>query len=65
MTAPKVPQWPLTPPLRLAGLALFFAGAAYLVEGWASVLLWAGAVVFLVVAALKFSKVWRGRPRNM
>jgi hypothetical protein len=62
MTPPNVPQWRLTPPLRLAGLALFFAGAGYLVEGWASVLLWVGAVVFLVLAAVKFSKVWRTRP---
>jgi len=62
MTAPKAPQWPLTPPLRLAGLALFFAGAAFLVEGWGSVLLWLGALVFLVLAAVKFSKVWRTRP---
>jgi hypothetical protein len=61
MTAPKAPQWPLTPPLRLAGLALLFAGAAFLVDGWGNVLLWLGAVVFLVVAAVKFAKVWRRR----
>jgi len=59
MTAPKVQQWPLTPPLRLAGLALLFAGATFLVEGWVSLLLWLAAVVFLVLAAVKFAKVWR------
>jgi hypothetical protein len=62
MTAPRAPQWPLTTPLRLAGLALLFAGAAFLVEGWGSVLLWVGAVLFLVLAAVKFAKVWRRRP---
>jgi len=62
MTAPKVPQWPLTPPLRLAGLALLFAGATFLVEGWVNVLFWLGALVFLVLAAVQFAKVWRGRP---
>jgi hypothetical protein len=62
MTAPKAPLWPLTPPLRLAGLALLFAGATFLVEGWVSLLFWLGALVFLVLAALKFAKVWRRRP---
>lgn len=62
MTAPKAPQWPLTPTLRLAALALLFAGAGFLIEGWGAVLLWLAAVVFLVLAAVKFSKVWRSRP---
>ena len=59
MTAPKAPQWPLTPPLRLAGLALLLAGATLLVEGWVSLLLWLGALVFFVLAVIKFAKVWR------
>jgi hypothetical protein len=59
MTAPKTSQWPLTPPLRLAGVALLFAGAGFLIDGWGAVLLWLGAVVFLVLAAVKFAKVWR------
>jgi hypothetical protein len=61
MTAPGAPQWPLTPPLRLAALALLFAGASFLVEGWLSTAFWLGAIVFLVLAAIKFAKVWKGR----
>jgi hypothetical protein len=61
MTAPRAPQWPLLPPLRLAALALLCAGAGFVVEGWGSVFLWVAAVVFLVFASVKFSKVWRGR----
>jgi hypothetical protein len=61
MTAPKASHWPLTPSLRLAGLALLFAAAAFLVEGWANVVLRVCAVVFLVLAAAKFAKVWRSR----
>jgi hypothetical protein len=59
MTAPRAPQWRLLPPLRLAALALLCAGAGFLVQGWASVLLLIAAIVFLVMAAVKFSKVWR------
>ena len=59
MTAPRVPQWPLLPPLRLAALALLCAGAGFVVEGWGSVILWAAAVVFLIMAVIKFSRVWR------
>ena len=62
MTAPRAPQWRLTPALRLAALALLFAGAGFLVEGWASMLLWLGAIVFLVFAAINLAKGWRGRP---
>jgi hypothetical protein len=61
MTAPRAPQWPLAPSLRFAALALLFAGAALMVEGWGSILLWLGAVVFLVLAAVKLAKVWRRR----
>ena len=59
MTAPRSPQWTLTPPLRLAAVALLLAGASFLVEGWLSTVLWLGAIVFLVMAAVKFAKVWR------
>jgi hypothetical protein len=59
MTAPRAPQWPLLAPLRLAALALLCAGGAYLVRGWGSVLLLIAAIVFLVMASVKFAKVWR------
>jgi hypothetical protein len=59
MTAPRAPQWHLTPPLRLAALALALAGLSFLVDGWLVTLLWLGALVFLVLAAIKFAKVWR------
>jgi hypothetical protein len=62
MTAPRAPQWPLAPALRLAALALLFAGVGFLVEGWASMLLWLGAIVFLVFAAINLAKAWRSRP---
>ena len=61
MTAPKA-QWPLTPALRLAALALLFAGASFLAEEWVSMLLWLGAIVLLVLAAINLAKAWRGRP---
>jgi hypothetical protein len=61
MTAPRAPQWRLLPPLRLAALALLCAGAGFLVQGWGAVLLWIAAVVFFVMAAIKFAGVWRGR----
>ena len=61
MTAPKSPQWPLTPALRLAALALLFAAAALVVEGWFSTVLWIGSVVLLVVAAVKLAKNWSTR----
>jgi hypothetical protein len=61
MTTPRAPQWHLTVPLRLAALALALAGLSYMVEGWLGTLLWVGALVFLVLAAVKFAKVWRIR----
>jgi hypothetical protein len=64
MTAPRAAQWQLTPPLRLAALALLSAGAGFLVEGWLSVVLWIGAIVFLVMAGIRLAKVWRSRPKN-
>jgi uncharacterized protein (DUF983 family) len=62
MTAPRAPQWPLAPALRLAALALLFAGVGYLVEGWVSMLLWLGAIVVLVFAAINLAKGWKRRP---
>jgi hypothetical protein len=59
MTAPRSSQWHLTPPLRLAAVALLLAAGGYLVEGWLAIILWAGAIVFLVLAAVKFAKVWK------
>jgi hypothetical protein len=59
MTVQQAPQWHLTPPLRLAALALLLAGLAFVVEGWLSMILWIGAIVFLILAAVKFAKVWR------
>jgi hypothetical protein len=47
--------------LRLAALALLFAGAALLVQGWFSTALWLGSVVLLVLAIVKFAKSWRSR----
>jgi hypothetical protein len=61
MTAPRAPQWHLTVPLRLAAVALALAGLSFMVEGWLGTLLWVGALVFLVLAAIKFAKVWRVR----
>jgi hypothetical protein len=61
MTAPRAPQWSLTPALRLAALALLFAGAALLVQGWFSTALWLGSVVLLVLAIVKFAKNWKSR----
>jgi hypothetical protein len=61
MTAPRTPQWSLTPVLRLAALALLFAGAALLVQGWLSTALWLGSVVLLVLAIVKFAKNWKSR----
>jgi len=65
MTAPRSSQWHLTPPLRLAAVALALAGLSLMVEGWLATVLWVGALVFLVWAAIKFAKVWRSGPRNV
>jgi membrane protein implicated in regulation of membrane protease activity len=65
MTAPRAPQWQLTIPIRFAALALLCAGVGFLVESWwLAVVLWLGAVVFLVLAAVRLAKVWRSRPKN-
>ena len=59
MTAPRAPQWPLTPVLRLAALALLLASAALVVEGMFSTVLWGLAVVFLVLAVIKLAQNWK------
>jgi energy-coupling factor transporter transmembrane protein EcfT len=61
MTAPRPPQWPLTPALRLAALALLFAAGAALVQGWLSIAMWLVAVVLVVLAAIQLAKNWRRR----
>jgi hypothetical protein len=65
MTAPRSSQWHLTPPLRLAAVALALAGLSFMVEGWLATLLWVGALVLLVWAAVKFAKVYRRGSRNV
>jgi hypothetical protein len=59
MTAPKPPQWPLSPALRLAVLALIFLVGSLATHGWISILLLIGAVVLVVLAAMKFKANWR------
>jgi hypothetical protein len=61
MTAPGTRQWPLAPALRYTALALLLAGAALVVQGWLSFVLWAAAVVLLVLAAIKLVKNWTTR----
>jgi hypothetical protein len=61
MTSPTPRQWPLAPALRYAAFALFLAGAALVVAGWLSLVLWLAAVVLLVLAAIKFAKNWPAR----
>jgi hypothetical protein len=60
MTAPKA-QWPLTPALRLAALALLLAAAALVVEGVIATVLWLGSVVLFVLAAVQLVKNWSRR----
>ena len=64
MTAPRTSQWQLRTPLRFAALALLCAGVGFLVEGWLSIALWLGAIVFLILAAIRLAKVWKSRPKN-
>ena len=61
MTAPRTPQWPLAPALRLAALALLFVGGAILTAGWLSFVLWFIAVVLIVFAAIQLAKNWNAR----
>jgi hypothetical protein len=61
MTAPRAPQWPLTPALRLAALALLFVGGAIMTTGWLSFIMWFAAVVLLVFAAIQLARNWSRR----
>ena len=61
MTAPRAPQWPLAPALRLAALALLLGGAALLVEGTLSLVFWIGALVLVILAGVQLAKNWRKR----
>lgn len=61
MAAPKAPQWPLAPVLRLAALAMLFSVGALMTVGVLSIVLWAAAAVLLVLAAVKLGKNWRRR----
>jgi energy-coupling factor transporter transmembrane protein EcfT len=65
MTTPGASQWPLLPPLRLAAVALLCAGVGFLVNWWASLILWIAAIVFLVWASVKFARVWKARSRKV
>jgi uncharacterized membrane protein YoaK (UPF0700 family) len=59
MTTPTKPQWPLTPALRLAALALLFVAGAMLMTGWwLSFVMWFIAIVLLVFAAIQLAKNW-------
>ena len=61
MTAPGSPQWRLAPVLRLVALALLFSVGALMTVGVLSLVLWAAAVVLVVVAAVKLGKNWGKR----
>lgn len=61
MTAPRAPQWPLTPALRLAALALLFVAIALMTTGWLSFFMWFVAVVLVVFAAIQLVKNWGRR----
>jgi hypothetical protein len=61
MTAPRAPQWPLTPALRLGALALICALGAWITEGLLSQILWVGSVVLLVFAVIQLAKNWTRR----
>jgi energy-coupling factor transporter transmembrane protein EcfT len=61
MTAPRAPQWPLTPALRLAAFALLCVGVAIMTTGWLSFIMWFIAVVLVVFAAIQLAKNWGKR----
>ena len=63
MTAPKGPQWPLTPVLRLTALAMLFAMGGVLATGWLSLVLVMCAAGLAVVAAIKLAAHMRSRRR--
>jgi hypothetical protein len=61
MTAPKPPQWPLSPALRLTALALILLVSSLATQGWISTVLLIGAVVSVVLAAVKVKANWKTR----
>jgi hypothetical protein len=66
MTAPRGPQWPLAPALRLTALAMILAVAALMVgSGILSIVLWVAAAVTVVLAAIRLRANWgkRGQSR--
>jgi hypothetical protein len=65
MTAPRGPQWPLAPALRLTALAMILAVAAMMAAGILSIVLWVAAAVAVVLAAIKLRANWgrRGQSR--
>jgi hypothetical protein len=61
MTAPKPPQWPLSPALRLTALALILLVGSLAIQGWISMVLLIGAVISVVLAAIKVKANWKTR----
>jgi hypothetical protein len=61
MTAPKPPQWPLSPALRLTALALILLVGSLAIQGWISMVLLIGAVISVVLAAVKVKANWKTR----
>jgi hypothetical protein len=61
MTAPKPPQWPLSPALRLTALALILLVGSLAIQGWISMVLLIGAVISVVLAAVKVKANWKKR----
>lgn len=64
MTAPRTPQWPLTPVLRLTALAMIFAIGGTLSQGWLSAVLVVCAAGLAVVAAIKLIAHLRNQRRR-
>jgi hypothetical protein len=61
MTAPKPRPWPLSPALRLTALALILLVGSLAIQGWISLVLLIGAVVSVVLAAVKVKANWKTR----
>jgi hypothetical protein len=55
---PSRKQWPLTPALRYAALAMILAVGALMSVGILSILLWVGAAVAVVLGAVKLRANW-------
>jgi len=61
MPVPTSSQWPLAPALRLAALAMILSVGALMTVGVISIVLWLGAAVSVVLAALKLRANWGKR----